>query len=68
MTAQKFTTKTYQTDHSTFGGKIYDYDYNGKTSMCDIASRIESDWKFDKKCRHSFESLQIKSQEEICEL
>lgn len=55
MTAQKYKTTMYQAEHTAFGGKIYDYDYNGRTSMCDIASRIEADRKFDERCRQHLE-------------
>ena len=37
---------------NSFGGYIYQSDYEGGrySSMCDIASRIISDMKFDQKC------------------
>lgn len=38
-------------DHSTYGGSIYNYDFDGYNSVSDIASRIVTDWKFDEKCR-----------------
>ena len=38
-------------DHSTYGGNIYNYDFDGYNSVSDIASRIVTDWKFDDKCR-----------------
>lgn len=44
-------TETYKPDHSTFGGIIYDYDFDGYLSMSDIAKRIEQDKKLDKLCR-----------------
>ena len=31
--------------HNTFGGQIYEYDFDGYTSINDIASRIFSDWR-----------------------
>lgn len=37
-------------NHSTFGGMIYDGDFDGYTSMVTIAERILSDEKFDKYC------------------
>ena len=36
---------------SDFGGLIYNYDYDGHTTMTDIASRIISDRKFEKRCK-----------------
>ena len=38
-------------DHSTFGGIISEFDFNGHHTMTSIASRIESDWAFDRSCR-----------------
>lgn len=42
-------------DPTTFSGLIYDYDYDGKTLMADIAERIISDWKFDNRCKRNSE-------------
>ena len=39
-------------DHSTYGGSIYNYDFDGYNSVSDIASRIVTDWKFDEKCKN----------------
>ena len=48
-------TKNYYTsnnaNYTTFGGRVYNYDYDNYMSMSDIASRIILDWKFDEKCR-----------------
>ena len=45
-------------NHTTFGGVIYDFDFNteyiGKSKANEgssIARRIASDWKFDNTCR-----------------
>ena len=54
MTKNYYRTGNYKPDHSTFGGYVYDYDFNGYTSMNDIAARIESDLRFDKQCRKKF--------------
>lgn len=51
MTRNYYTPMNYNADHSTCGSKIYNYDFEGYVSMSDMASRIISDWKFDKKCR-----------------
>ena len=40
-----------EADYTTFGGHVYNYDYDNYMSMSDIASRIILDWKFDEKCR-----------------
>ena len=52
MTRNYYRTGNYKPDHSTFGGKIYEYDF-GHITMSDIAERIISDWKFDEKCKKS---------------
>lgn len=46
-----YNTKRFKTNHSSFSGYVYDYDFNGYTSMTDIASRIASDLTFDKTCK-----------------
>ena len=51
MTRNYYRTGNYKPDHSTFGGVIYNYDFDGYVSMVSIAERIISDWKFDEKCR-----------------
>ena len=51
MARNYYTTGNYKPDHSTCGSKIYNYDFDGYTSMSDMVERIISDWKFDKKCR-----------------
>lgn len=44
-------TKNYDTEHVTFGGYVYDYDFNGYNSIVEIAGRIASDMKFDESCK-----------------
>ena len=51
-----YRTGNYKPDHSTCGSVIYNYDFDGYTSMSDMAERIISDWKFDEKCRKNAES------------
>ena len=51
MTRNYYRTGNYKPDHSTFGGIIYNYDFDGYLSMATMAERIISDWKFDEKCR-----------------
>ena len=55
MTDNYYRTGRFNVDHSTFGGYVYDYAFNGYTSMKDIADRIESDLRFDKQCRKNRE-------------
>ena len=56
MTRNYYTTGNYKTDHSTCGSVIYNYDFDGYVSMADMAERIISDWKADKKYRKNAES------------
>lgn len=50
------TAKTYDISHSTFGGVIYDYDFDKPLTVSNIAARIISDWNFDKQCRKNIEN------------
>lgn len=50
-TRNYYTTPSNYADHTTFGGNIYNYDFEGYNSMSDIAVRIISDLKFDEQCR-----------------
>lgn len=51
-----------KTGHSTFSGLIYlsdfETDHRGKSysNGSNIASRIISDWSFDKQCKNNIES------------
>ena len=51
MTKNYYKTGNYEKNSSTFGGVIYNYDFDGYVSMRDMAERIISDWKFDERCR-----------------
>ena len=51
MTTTFYRTGNYKPDHSTFGGTISNYDYDGHETMSDIVAHIVSDWKFDEQCR-----------------
>ncbi len=51
-----YKTKNYNADHSTFGGIISNYDFDGHATMTDIASKIASDLKFDDRCRKDIEN------------
>lgn len=41
----------YEADHSTFGGIVYPSDFDRKTTLSEIASRIISDQKTEKQYR-----------------
>lgn len=50
MKKNYYSTRNYDVNHSSFGGNIYNHDFDGHTSMGDFASRIISDMEFDKHC------------------
>jgi len=56
MTQKTNRYEIYEVDYTTFGGKIYDNDFEKKITLTEIASRIESDKKFDKSCKLSVEN------------
>ena len=51
-------TNIYTTeDHNTFGGTLYDSDFDTTYSEThNIASRIAADMKFDKMCKKNYEA------------
>lgn len=50
MTDEFNNSRYYKLDRSHFGGKIYNYDFDGYTTISDIAQRIATDEKFDRMC------------------
>lgn len=46
-----YTTPSNYADHTKVSGLVYNYDFDGYTSMSVIADRIISDMKFDEKMR-----------------
>ena len=50
-------TNIYTENHNTFGGTLYDSDFNTTYSGThNIASRIAADMKFDKMCKKNYEA------------
>lgn len=48
-------------DHSTYGGKIYNSDFDmNYVGTRNIASRIMSDWKFDRDCQENIKGRKTK--------
>lgn len=50
-------TRNYYTtirNDSSFGGLIFESDFNGYTSMSSIAERIAQDLRFDEQCKKDF--------------
>lgn len=44
-------------NHNTFGGTLYDSDFNTTYSGThNIASRIAADMRFDQKCKKNYEA------------
>lgn len=57
MTKEFYRIGNYKPDHSTFGGLIFESDFNTEYRCnshkkgSSIADRIVSDWKFDESCK-----------------
>lgn len=68
MTENFYTTKNYSVDHSTFGGIIYqsdfetDYREKNNNNGSSIAQRIISDLKFDEQCIKNIENRERNKQ------
>jgi len=62
MTENFYITRKFNVDHSTFGGIIYQSDFEtdcrGKDNKngSSIAQRIVSDLRFDKQCKNNMEN------------
>ena len=59
---RNYYTDNYKTNHTRFGGRIYESDfetdYRGKDNLngSEIAKRIASDMRFDEQCRKNIEN------------
>ena len=56
MPKEFYRTGNYKVDHATFGGLIYQSDFNtdysgNSTNGSSIAAKIASDWRFDESCK-----------------
>lgn len=38
-------------DYTTFGGTLSQFDFDGHHTLSSMADKIESDFRFDKKCK-----------------
>lgn len=56
MTENYYITKSYELNHSTYKGIIYEYDFCNHMTMSDVTERIISDWKFDERCKRNIEN------------
>lgn len=55
-TRNYYTTTRNYADHSTFGGIINDFDFEGHHTMASMIAKIEADLRFDKQCRLNVEN------------
>jgi hypothetical protein len=46
-------------DHTAYSGSIYNYDFDGRTTMGDVIARIISDRRFDDYCRKNSKKKEI---------
>ena len=58
MPKEFYRTGNYKVDHATFGGLIYQSDFNtdysgNSTNGSSVAAKIASDWRFDESCKKS---------------
>ena len=57
MPKEFYRTGNYKVDHTTFGGLIYqsdfntDYSGNANANGSVVAAKIASDWRFDESCK-----------------
>lgn len=51
MTENYYRTGRVNIDHSTFGGEISLFDFEGHRTLSDMADKIASDLRFDERCR-----------------
>lgn len=53
-------------NHNTFGGNIYDSDFNTDcpTTLSSIAARIASDCRFDQQCKRNIKIVKRKVKKE----
>lgn len=42
--------------HRTYGGEIYEYDFNGHLYLSDVASKIIRSWSFDRTCNRNIKA------------
>ena len=55
MTETFYQTGSYKIDHTTYGGEITLFDFDGHPTMGTVAKKIMSDEAFDKRCRKNCE-------------
>lgn len=50
-----YRTGSCKTDHSTYGGEITHFDFDGRPTMGTMSRKIMSDFSFDERCRKNCE-------------
>ena len=56
MTKELYRTGNYKIDHTTFGGIINSFDFDGHRDLRSMADKIMDDLRFDERCRRNAES------------
>lgn len=51
MTNKNYMTQINNLDYTTFGGTLSQFDFDGHHTLSSMADKIESDFRFDKKCK-----------------
>lgn len=55
MTETFYRARGFKIDHTTFGGTLSEFDFNGHHTMATMAQKIVSDFNFDKQCKRNLE-------------
>lgn len=56
MTETYYRTGNYKVDHTTFGGELSLFDFEGHRTLSNMAEKIASDLRFDETCRKNWEN------------
>lgn len=56
MTETYYRIGNYKVDHTTFGGELSLFDFEGHRTLSNMAEKIASDLRFDKMCRKNLEN------------
>ena len=51
--SETFHSETFRPNHTTYGGTIYQGDFDAHHSISDIAARIAASWNFDRQCQRN---------------
>ncbi len=57
MTETFFRTSKYQANHSTFGGELSSFDFDGHHTMTTMAKKIMKDYAFDRQCGKNIKTI-----------